>query len=116
MAAEPAIAGGSAVARFTGSRPQFCCLPGACAPGFMLSPATRAKCKPATRAKSKPASQAKNSGTNMQRKFEIDEGFIAEQNQKLEPWIYEDYEHLAKVLRRRQIDIEDLVTKAQSFR
>ena len=52
----------------------------------------------------------------MQRKFEIDDGFIAEQNRKLESWIYEDYEHLAKVLRRRQIDIEDLVTKAQSFR
>ena len=52
----------------------------------------------------------------MQRKFEIDDGFIAEQNKKLESWIYEDYEHLAKVLQRRQIDIEDLVTKAQSFR
>ena len=52
----------------------------------------------------------------MQRKFEIDDGLIAEQNSKLELWINEDYEHLAKVLRRRQIDIEDLVTKAQSFR
>ena len=52
----------------------------------------------------------------MQRKFEIDDGLIAEQNSKLESWIHEDYEHLAKVLRRRQIDIEDLVSKAQSFR
>ena len=52
----------------------------------------------------------------MQRKFEIDDGFIAEQNRKLESWIHEDYEHLAKALRRRQIDIEHLVTKAQSFR
>ena len=52
----------------------------------------------------------------MQRKFEIDDGFIAEQNKALESWIREDYEHLAKTLRRRQIDIEDLVTKAQSFR
>jgi L-rhamnose isomerase/sugar isomerase len=52
----------------------------------------------------------------MQRKFEIDDGFIAEQNSKLESWIEEDYEHLAKVLRRGQIDIEDLVAKAQSFR
>ena len=52
----------------------------------------------------------------MQRKFEIDDGFIAEQNRKLESWIDEDYEHLAKALRRRQIDIEDLVAKAQSFR
>ena len=52
----------------------------------------------------------------MQRKFEIDDGLIAEQNSKLESWINEDYEHLAKVLGRRQIDIEELVTKAQSFR
>ena len=52
----------------------------------------------------------------MQRKFEIDDGFIAEQNTRLESWIHEDYEHLAKALRRRQIDIEDLVAKAQSFR
>ena len=52
----------------------------------------------------------------MQRKFEIDDGFIAEQNSKLESWINEDYEHLAKVLGRRQIDIEELVTRAQSFR
>ena len=52
----------------------------------------------------------------MQRKFEIDDGFIAEQNGKLEAWTHEDYEHLTKALRRRQIDIEDLVSKAQSFR
>lgn len=52
----------------------------------------------------------------MQRKFEIDDGFIAEQNKALEPAIHEDYEHLGKVLRRKQIDIEDLVAKAQSFR
>ena len=52
----------------------------------------------------------------MQRKFEIDDGFIAGQNKKLESWIDEDYEHLAKALRRRQIEIEDLITKAQSFR
>ena len=52
----------------------------------------------------------------MQRKFEIDDGFIAEQNKALEPSIHEDYEHLGKVLRRKQIDIEDLVAKAQSFR
>ena len=52
----------------------------------------------------------------MQRKFEIDDGFIAEQNKALEPSIHEDYEHLNKVLRRKQVDIEDLVAKAQSFR
>ena len=48
--------------------------------------------------------------------FEIDDGLIAEQNQKAQAWLKEDYEHLAKVLRRRDVDIEDLVTKAQSFR
>ena len=52
----------------------------------------------------------------MQRKFEIDDGFIADQNKALEKWIHEDYEHLGKALLRRQIDIEDLVAKAQSFR
>ena len=48
--------------------------------------------------------------------FEIDDGFIAEQNQKAKAWVEEDYEHLAKVLRRRDVDIEDLAAKAQSFR
>src|SRR6185503_897273 len=48
--------------------------------------------------------------------FEIDDGFIAEQNKKAQEWLGEDYEHLAKVLRRRDVDIDDLVTKAQSFR
>ena len=52
----------------------------------------------------------------MQRKFEIDDGFITEQNKALESWVHEDYEHLGKALRRSQIDIEDLVAKAQSFR
>ncbi|HET7114103.1 MAG TPA: L-rhamnose catabolism isomerase [Pyrinomonadaceae bacterium] len=52
----------------------------------------------------------------MQRKFEIDDGFIVEKNKALESWIYEDYEHLAKVLRRRRIEIEDLVARAQSLR
>lgn len=52
----------------------------------------------------------------MQRKFEIDDGFITEQNKALEPSIHEDYEYLGKMLQRKQIDIEDLVAKAQSFR
>src|SRR6185503_18435976 len=52
----------------------------------------------------------------MLRTFEIDDGFIAEQNKKTESWVNEDYEHLAKNLRRRNVDIEDLVTRAQSFR
>lgn len=48
--------------------------------------------------------------------FEIDEEFIAEQNGKAKPWVTEDYEHLGKVLQRRGLDIEDLVSKAQAFR
>jgi len=48
--------------------------------------------------------------------FEIDDGFIAEQNEKAKAWLEEDYEHLAKALRRRDVDIEDLAAKAQSFR
>jgi len=52
----------------------------------------------------------------MARIFEIDDEFIADQNQATESWVNEDYEHLAKTLRRRSIEIEDLVAKAQSFR
>ena len=52
----------------------------------------------------------------MARIFEIDDEFIAEQNQKTETWVNEDFEHLGKTLRRRNIDIEELVAKAQSFR
>ena len=48
--------------------------------------------------------------------FEIDDGFIAGQNEKAKAWIEEDYEHLAKKLRRKNVDIEELVTKAQAFR
>lgn len=48
--------------------------------------------------------------------FEIDDSFIAEQNQNAHGWLAEDYEHLAKKLRRQNIDIEDLTARAQSFR
>jgi len=48
--------------------------------------------------------------------FEIDDDFIAEQNQNSRAAIDEDYEHLRKQLRRRNVDIEDLVKKAESFR
>src|SRR5882672_238173 len=49
-------------------------------------------------------------------RFEIDDGFIAEQNGKSRRWLEEDYNHLARVLRRRKVDIEELVTRAQSLR
>ena len=48
--------------------------------------------------------------------FEIDDGLIAEQNEKAKAWVEEDYEHLAKVLQRRGLNIEELVGKAQALR
>jgi L-rhamnose isomerase/sugar isomerase len=48
--------------------------------------------------------------------FEIDDGLIAEQNRKAKAWLDEDYAHLASRLRRRNLDIEDLVARAQTFR
>src|SRR6266849_2086574 len=55
-------------------------------------------------------------GGIMTTRFKIDGGFIAEQNQKTRAWIEEDYEHLARKLRRQNVDIEDLVARAHSFR
>jgi L-rhamnose isomerase / sugar isomerase len=48
--------------------------------------------------------------------FQIDDGFIEEQNQKAKAWVTEDFDNLAKKLQRQNIDIEDLVGRAQSFR
>ena len=48
--------------------------------------------------------------------FEIEDSFIAKQNEKARAWTEEDYAHLAKQLRRQNVDIEDLVKKAQAFR
>jgi L-rhamnose isomerase / sugar isomerase len=47
--------------------------------------------------------------------FEIDNGFIAEQNRKPKTEVAEDYEHLAKQLHRKNIDIENLTSKAQAL-
>src|SRR5678816_4940366 len=47
--------------------------------------------------------------------FEIGDSFIAEQNQKAHAWLEEDFEHLAKKLRRQNVEIEDLVAKATEF-
>jgi len=52
----------------------------------------------------------------MATRFEIDGGFIAEQNSKARKWLEEDYDHLARVLRRKNVDIEELVVRSQSFR
>jgi L-rhamnose isomerase/sugar isomerase len=48
--------------------------------------------------------------------FEIDDEFVAEQNRTAKAWVDEDFEHLAKVLRRGGVDIEDLVARAQALR
>jgi L-rhamnose isomerase/sugar isomerase len=48
--------------------------------------------------------------------FEIDDSFIVEENRKAKAWLEEDYDHLGKVLRRRNIDIENLVARVQAFR
>src|SRR5437667_6413065 len=47
--------------------------------------------------------------------FEIGDGLIAEENRKGKAWLDEDYEHLGRVLRRRGVEIEDLVKRAQAF-
>jgi L-rhamnose isomerase / sugar isomerase len=52
----------------------------------------------------------------MAKHFEIDDGLIAEQNNKARADFEEDYDHLARVLLRRNIDIEKLVDRCKSFR
>ena len=47
--------------------------------------------------------------------FEIGDGLIAEQNRKAKAWLDEDFEPLGRVLRRRGVEIEDLVRRAQAF-
>jgi L-rhamnose isomerase/sugar isomerase len=48
--------------------------------------------------------------------FAIDESVVADENRKAQAWLDEDYEHLARKLRRRNVDIEALVARAQAFR
>ncbi|HKP13331.1 MAG TPA: L-rhamnose catabolism isomerase [Blastocatellia bacterium] len=48
--------------------------------------------------------------------FEIDDGLIADANRKAQAWLDEDFEHLARRLRRRDVNIEELVARAQGFR
>ncbi len=47
--------------------------------------------------------------------FQIEDSFIRERNALAQEWLDEDFEHLAKVLRRRGVDAEDLVRRAESF-
>lgn len=52
----------------------------------------------------------------MSTKFEIPDDFVAEQNEKSEEILSEDFTYLTKKLQRKDIDIEKIVEKAQSFR
>ena len=52
----------------------------------------------------------------MATKFEILDDFVADQNQKSKAWLDEDYEHLQKTLRRRNLDADSLVALAQNFK
>src|SRR2546425_11218274 len=47
--------------------------------------------------------------------FKIDDSFISEQNQKVNGWVEQDYEHLGKKLQRQNVDIDNLVSKAEAF-
>ena len=51
----------------------------------------------------------------MSTNFEIEQDFIAEQNAENSEFLAEDFEYLAKKLRRGNVEIEDLVEKAQNF-
>src|ERR687885_911796 len=48
--------------------------------------------------------------------FEISDDLIAEENRGARAWVEEDFEHLGRQLRRRGVEIEDLVERARSFR
>lgn len=52
----------------------------------------------------------------MSTKFEISDDFIAEQNKKSEEFLTEDFEYLARKLKRSNVEIEKIVEKAQAFR
>src|SRR5262249_47363363 len=52
----------------------------------------------------------------MKKHFEINDEIIIDEKCKAKAWLEEDYEHLARVLRRRNIEIEDLTARAQAFR
>ena len=47
--------------------------------------------------------------------FEIADELIASENRKAQAWLDQDYEHLARVLRRRSVDIEGLTARAGAF-
>jgi L-rhamnose isomerase / sugar isomerase len=48
--------------------------------------------------------------------FELDDELIERENERAGEWLAADFDHLATALRRRNVDIEGLVAKAQAFR
>jgi L-rhamnose isomerase / sugar isomerase len=52
----------------------------------------------------------------MSTNFTIADDFIAEQNSETAEFLAEDYEYLSKKLRRKNVEIEKLVERAQNFR
>ena len=52
----------------------------------------------------------------MPENFEIESGFIAEQNASRADVLAEDYEHLGRKLNRRGIDIDAIVEKSRTLR
>ena len=56
-----------------------------------------------------------NMGKFMSNNFEISKEFIAEQNAKKSAELAEDFEYLAKKLKRRNLDIQNFVEKAKAF-
>jgi L-rhamnose isomerase / sugar isomerase len=48
-------------------------------------------------------------------RFELTDELIASENSKAQAWLDEDYEHLARMLRRRSVDIDDLTARAGAF-
>ena len=52
----------------------------------------------------------------MAKPFEIDDAIIAEHNQQANAWVAEDFDHLGRKLLRKNVEIEDLVARAEAFR
>lgn len=48
--------------------------------------------------------------------YRINDDLIARENAKSSGWLEEDYDHLGRQLQRRNVDIEQVTSRAQSFR
>src|SRR3954465_194443 len=57
-----------------------------------------------------------NRRETMTQHFEIPDSFISEKNLEVKNWLAEDFDYLARKLSRRNVDIDQLVEKAERFR